>query len=265
MPGFSPAQYEGVVNALVSGTNTLAQKVTELPAAAAGTLNNWLVPGVIKESLAWLVEKACEVGKWVLDKIADLLKGAVAPLRMYYDAYQWTDVRGLCTGVAGVLKDTNLTVDDVWKGSAKDAYVKHMTAHSSAAARCGSIADRTVVSLNVCASAGLAFYVAVGALVGKLIAEFVGAIIAVSSGVFAWVAFATIADSGITGGMIWGLVAALTAFLGTQISQLIALHGEASDIGSFPGGRWPVSGAATFADATFKDGDADWYLREPQR
>jgi hypothetical protein len=114
----------------------------------------------------------------------------------------------------------------------------------------------------VCAAGGLAFYVALGVIVVKLIVEFAGAIIAVGSGVFSAVgAFVVITDAGITSGMIWAAVGALTALLGAQATQMVVMHGEATDGNMFPGGRWPVPGVQNFSDASMKDGDTtDWYL-----
>jgi hypothetical protein len=261
---FSPGQFDAVVNDLVAGGNTLSSKIAELPNAANKTLTNPWVPGFIKDSISWLVEKACAVGRWVVDKVVDLLKGAVAPVRMFFDAWNWMDVRQVCSGVAGTLKDTNLDVDDAWKGPARDAYVKHMKTHSDAAARCGTIADKAAISLTVCAGAGLAFYVALGVIVTKLIVEFAAAIIAVGTGVFSAVgAFVVITDAGITSAMIWAAVGTLTALLAAEAAQMVVMHGEATDGNMFPGGRWPIPGTQNYNDAAVLDGDTtDWYLEK---
>jgi hypothetical protein len=139
-----------------------------------------------------------------------------------------------------------------------------MKTHSDAAARCGTISDKAAISLTVCAAGGLAFYVALGVIVVKLIVEFAGAIIAVGSGVFSAVgAFVVITDAGITSGMIWAAVGALTALLGAQATQMVVMHGEATDGNMFPGGRWPVPGVQNFSDASMRDGDTtDWYLEK---
>ena len=264
MTTFSPAQYESVVNDLVSGGNTLSGKIQELPLAANKTLSNPWVPGWIKTSVKWLVEKACAVGSWVLDKIVELLKGAVAPVRMFFDAWKWTEIREMTTGVAGVLKDTNLSVDDAWKGTAKDAYVKQMKTHADAAGRCGTVADKAAVSLTVCALAGLAFYVALGVIIVKCIASFVAAIAAVGTGVFSAVgAFVVITDAGITAAMITAAVTALVACLAAQAGQMVVMHGEATDGNLFPGGKWPIPGSQNFNDASMLDNDTtDWHLEK---
>jgi hypothetical protein len=56
-------------------------------------------------------------------------------------------------------------------------------------------------------------------------------------------------------------MAALTALLGAQASQMTVLHGEAVDGGVFPHGHWPDATTTNFSDATVTDGDADWSLR----
>jgi hypothetical protein len=163
MAAFSPAQYEAIVNKLVTGGNDLSGKICELPPAAQKTLDN-----------------------------------------------PWA------------------------------------------------------ISLTVCAAGGLAFYVALNVIVVKLIVEFAGAIIAVGSGAFSAVgAFVVITDAGITSGMIWAAVGALTALLGAQATQMVVMHGEATDGNMFPGGRWPVPGVQNFSDASMRDGDTtDWYLEK---
>jgi hypothetical protein len=57
-------------------------------------------------------------------------------------------------------------------------------------------------------------------------------------------------------------IATLTAFLGTQATSMISLHGEAVDVSKFPDGRWPRSNTSTYGDATVTDGDADWSLAQ---
>lgn len=264
MTTFSQAQYDAVIHAVTAGTTELAAKIAALPPAANDTLTNDWVPDVIKTSIRWLVDRACAIGTWLLDTITDLLKGAIAPIRMLYDSWQWMDVRRIASGVAGTLKDTNLTVDDMWQGPAKDAYVKHMKTHSDAASRCATIADKTAICLTVCAGAGLAFYVALGVILSKVIAEFAASIAAVSSGVFSAAgAYVIITDAGITSGMIWAAIAALTALLGAQANQMIIMHGEATDGTMFPAGTWPIPGTQNYHDASMLDGDTtDWYLEQ---
>jgi hypothetical protein len=54
-----------------------------------------------------------------------------------------------------------------------------------------------------------------------------------------------------------------TAFLAAQANAMIALHGDAVDPTSFPGGVWPMSNIGQYSDATVKDDDAGWSLKRP--
>ena len=58
-------------------------------------------------------------------------------------------------------------------------------------------------------------------------------------------------------------VSTLAAFLAAQANAMIALHGDAVDPTSFPGGFWPKSNTDQYSDATVKDDDADWSLKRP--
>src|SRR5262249_62359097 len=126
-----------------------------------------------------------------------------------------------------------------------------------AANKIASISDKTATALQICAAAGLAFYVAIGAILVKFIAAMVTAIAAFGSAVFSWAGAALIVEeAGVNSGLIWAAIGALTAALGTQAQQLIGLHGEAVDNSFFPGGRWPNPVTGSFSDATVTDGDA---------
>jgi hypothetical protein len=260
--GFSQAQYESAVNKVTQGTQDLNLKIQAVPGAANNTLGKWYIPGFIKDAVRWLAEKICDLASWILEKIVDLLKGAIAPIRMFVDAFEWQDLRGTASGVAGQLKDTALSVDDIWKGSARDAYVKAMKPQSDAADRIGKIADKVHTSLTVCAIAGLTFYVALGVIVVKFVVAMVAVIAALGSVALSWAgALLALEEAGVNSGLIIAAVAALTALLGAQATQMGTLHGEANDADMFPGGKWPDPATGTYSDGTVKDGDADWSLK----
>lgn len=258
---FSQAQYEAAVNKVVDGGNELGVKIQQIPPAANAAMNHWYIPGFIKDAIRWLAEKMVEMATWILDKIVELLKGAIAPIRMFVDSFEWQDIRGLASGVSGRLKDTALQVDDVWKGSARDAYVRAIPPQSMAADRIAKIAEKVHTSLTVCAVAGLAFYVALGVIVVKFIAATVTAIAAFGSAVFSWAgALLIVEEAGVNSGLIIAAVTTLTALLGAQATQMGVLHGEAIDASLFPGGRWPDPATGNYSDGTVTDGDADWSL-----
>ncbi|MCP2322176.1 hypothetical protein HDA40_000683 [Hamadaea flava] len=260
--GFSQAQYEAAVNKVTDGANGINTKIGQVAPAANSAMDHWYIPGFIKDAIKWLAEKITQLAQWILNKIIELLKGAIAPIRMFVDAFDWQDIRGLASGVSGQLKDTALTVDDVWHGSARDAYVKAMKPQSDAADRVAKIGDKVSTSLTVCAVAGLAFYVALGVIVVKFIAAMVTAIAAFGTAVFSWAGAALIVEeAGVNTGLIIAAVTTLTALLGAQAAQMSTLHGEAVDASMFPGGKWPNPVVAGYSDGSVKDGDADWSLK----
>lgn len=259
---FSQAQYEAAINRLTSGLNDLSVKIGQIPAAANAAMNQWYIPQAVADAIRWIAEKLVNLLTGMLNTIKDLLKGAIAPIRMFMDSFAWQDIRGVSSGVSGRLKSTALQVDDVWKGTGRDAYVNIVPPQSNAADRIAKIATSTHATLTICAAAGLAFYVALGVIVVKLIAAAIAAIAAFGSAVFSWAgALIILEEAGVNTGLIIAAVGALTALLGAQAAQMGSLHGEAVDASMFPGGRWPDPATGTYNDATVTDGDADWSLR----
>lgn len=69
-------------------------------------------------------------------------------------------------------------------------------------------------------------------------------------------------EAGVNTAIIVAAVSTLGAFLGAQATAMVMLHGDAVDPASFPNGVWPTSNAGQYSDATVKDGDADWSLKD---
>ncbi|MCP2257107.1 hypothetical protein LX15_000792 [Streptoalloteichus tenebrarius] len=98
-------------------------------------------------------------------------------------------------------------------------------------------------------------------IVVKFVGAMATAIAAFGSAVFSWAGAALVVEeAGVTSGLVWASVGALTATLGTQAQQLIGLHGETIDTSAFPGGRWPNPATGSYDDGSVKDGDAKWSL-----
>ena len=92
--------------------------------------------------------------------------------------------------MVGNLRPEALSVGRHWHGPANDAYTKAIKPQSDAAAKLGTIAERTAASLTVCAAAGLAFYVALGVIVVKFIAAAVTAVVGLTGFSAAWMILA---------------------------------------------------------------------------
>jgi hypothetical protein len=261
---FSEEQYRAAIDKIRSGLTELNAKIQQIPGAANAAVANPDMPQAVRDAVIWLTKKMVDILTAIVNKIIELLKGALAPIYMFRYAYGWQDVRGMSSGVVGNLRPEALRVNRYWTGAASDAYNRAVKPQSEAVAKIGSIAERASTSLNVCAAAGLAFYVAIGVIVVKFIAAAVAVIAALGSIVLSWAGLALIVEeAAVNTGMIIAVVAALTALLGAQASQMAVLHGEAIDTSAFPSGRWPESTSDTFSDATVLDGDAKWSLRQP--
>ena len=257
------SQYEATIDKLTAGLADLSAKLNEVGPTVQAAASRWYITQSIADDLVWVGNKIVELGSLVLDKIAELLKGAAAPVTFFFTAQDWQDVRGLSTGVSGQLKPELLGVARVWHGDAANSYIKQIKPQSDAAARIGVIADKTATALNTCAIAGLAFYVALAVILVKFIVATIAALAALGSVVFSWAGAALIVEeAAVNTGMLVAAVSGLVAVLGAQASQMVVLHGEAIDASAFPGGRWPDATPSQFSDATVTDGDADWSLQD---
>jgi hypothetical protein len=259
---FSKAQFEAVIQEITTGMEDFRKNIDQVLPTAAAAMNRGYVPGNVRATMMWLARETVEVGRDLLDLFADLLKGAIAPVYMFADAWDWMDIRGAATTVSSGLDEHKLAVDDSdWSGRAHSAYARVAAAQSQAAGRIGSIAGSTSTHLLACAVAGTGFYVTLAAVLVKLIAASVAALAAFGSGVFSPAGAAIVLEeAGLNTAIITGALVTLTGFLAAQATSMVNLHGEAVDSTSFPGGMWPASNASTFSDATVVDGDADWSL-----
>jgi hypothetical protein len=259
---FSVAQYQATIDDLTSGLTKLSGKIDEVPPVVSAATNHWYIPQEVTDAIVWIGEKMIELGTWILNKINELMQGALAPVMMFGAAWDWQDVRGMVNGVAGNLKPEQLTVGRLWHGPAADAYARQIKPQADAATRIGTMSDKAASSLTICAVSGLAFYVALGVILIKFTIAFIVALTALGSAVFSWAgAELIVEEAAVNTGMIIAAASALTAVLGAQASQMVTLHGEAKDPNNFPTGHWPDATPGQFSDATVTDKDADWSLR----
>lgn len=259
---FSKAQFESLIEEITGGMDDFAVKLNDVYPTAHNAVNHWYVPGPVKDAVLWLARESVEVGAKLIEFLVDLLKGAVAPVYMYFDSEAWQQVRGSATLVASTLSAHHLLVDDSdWSGSARDSYVGSVSGQSDAAARVGTIADSTSNLLLMAAAAGAVFYAALAFVIAKMIIAAIAALIAFGSVVFSPAGAAIILEeAGVNTAIIGTAVATLIAFISAQVNALVNLRGLAVDATAFPAGKWPVSNSGTFSDATVHDGDADWSL-----
>lgn len=261
---FSQVQYEAVIDEIENGMKSFEAHLARVVPAANSATNHWYVTPQVAAAMKWIAEKTVEVGKAILDWFIDLLKGATAPIFMFIDSWQWVDIKGKANGVSTDLSSQNLVVDDTdWSGNARDAYLAAATAQSTAAGRVGSIAGSTSLNLLACAGAGLLFYIVLAGVLAKLISATVAAIAAFGSGVFSWAGAAIVLEeAGVNTAVIVTALSTLAAFLAAQTTAMITLHADAVDPTAFPRGVWPKSNTTLYSDATVKDGDADWSLKD---
>jgi len=256
---FSEAQFQAAVDKINSGMSDLSSRIASIRPTAESALNHWYIPGFVADAVLWLADKAISLAKAIWGKIVELLKGVAAPVHFFRYAFDWEGIRGLASAASGELNPVALPAGKRWKGAAADAYFKIIPLQAGAAARIGTISDKTAVALGICAAAGLAFYIALGIILVKFIVAMVGVIAALGSVAFSWAGVAlAVEEAGGNTGLIVAAVTTLTAVLGTQAQQMAILHGEAVDASTFPGGRWPDPTTGAYRDGSVKDGTASW-------
>lgn len=261
--GFDLAEYEATINQLENRLGELTRMVQRLPALAADIAGRRYLPSFVITAATEACALVARYGNTIIERIRELLRGAVAPLRFYMLGHEWSEVRRLVTGVAGDLQPATLSVDHFWKGNAADAYKSVIPSHAAAATRIGMMADRTQTALTWSAAAGCTFYLGVLLVLFQLLVNYLAAIAAIITGVGAPAGAATAASStGITLAELGALAALLVAALGTQGIQLDNLYSEAADQSAFPHGHWPPASTHWYNDGTVTDGDADWSLQQ---
>jgi hypothetical protein len=238
---FNSSQYEAVTAKLTSGMQDLSGKLNQVGPKAESTANHWYVPDVVADALIWSANKLIELGSWVLNKIKELLEGVAAPGEMFFYAMDWqSNVRGPASFVAGEVAPEALVAPKHWSGDGATAYTTSVKGQPTAATQIETSSDKIAAGLNICAVAGLAFYVALGVILLKFITTTIAAIVALGSVVFSWAGAALIVEeAGVNTAMITAAVAALVAVLGAQGQQMAIIEGESVDDSAFPGGHWP--------------------------
>lgn len=243
---FSDAQFQETISKLNAGLNELSTKIAEVPPAANAAMDHWYIPESIKDAIGWLAEKITELATWIWNKIKEMMVGIAAPVYFFQYAVDWQDIRGIANGVTGELTPEAMPATRSWTSSAGAAYSKIIKPQGDAVGKIATIAHGTADALQICAVAGLAFYVAIAIILVKFIAAMAAAIAAFGSGVFSWAGAALVVEeASVNSALIWSAIAALIGALSTQAQQMTGLHGEAIDNSTFPGGHWPdpITGA----------------------
>jgi hypothetical protein len=256
------ADYEAATTRFTSESNRLSAKLAEIRPAALMALNQWYITPGMADAIIWLADKVIELGTALWHKLVELARGIAAPYFMFQHAYEWMEIKGHATGIATNLRPEFLAVDRHWQGRAADAYVRVIQPQVNAAARIGTMADKTAISLSICGAAATAFYLALGIIVLKFFVAITAAIAAFWTAVLSWAGAAIIVEeAAVNTAAITAAVGALLGLLATQATTLVAMHGEAVDRTAFPDGHWPNPAAAEFSDGTVRDRDADWSIQ----
>lgn len=238
---FSTAQYEAVMEKIENGLHDIPGKQQSFASKVNELLDGWWITEPVARAIKSTVDEIVHGVTWIVDKAWEVIQGAAAPIAMFLYATDWQGkVRSKASTVAGETDPKGLKAPLEWEGRAADRYTKATWRQSGAASQVAKVADTVGQALNYSAVAGLAFYVSVGAIVGKTIVVLSAASAAAASGVGAPVgllgALGTVLSDAT---YLVAAITALAALLGTQAQQLANVQGEARDGAAFQGRHWP--------------------------
>jgi hypothetical protein len=179
---------------------------------------------------------------------------------------KWLEIMRLANGVANDLKEPKIRpgrVGQKWEGTAAEAYFGAMEPQVAAAARIGSMAEKTSTTLGTMHIAGVVFLGAVAVALTVAIGGILAVIVSVPTGpgVVAGLKVALVAVLGAA----TTLIVAFVGFLAAQNAAAATMTAEAGNPLGFggPGGTWPKI-APLSTDVTASDGDpADWRPKKP--
>lgn len=241
---FNPEQFQAIIDKLNNGLTTLTTHTNEMGPKVESAVNHWYVPDAVARACIWVVKKIVEGVTWVINKLVDLLQGALAPVAMFYDAFTWQgeEIRGKASGAASSTQKFNLTSLKYWEGAGATAYTNAIFPQSAASAQVASSSSTVAGCLTACGVAGLAFYAALGVFIAQLIAVSAAAAAAAASVVALPVAGgAVVAETTLGPAVIGAAVLAVLSVLGAEGTTMAQLAGEGTDKSAFPnGGHWPV-------------------------
>jgi hypothetical protein len=240
VPVFSPSQHQAVVDKINEGVPKALSNIGTVRDNALTVADFPLLPPGMGHVIRVLVDEVVKVFEDFMTQFQALIDGLGAPLEFWARSDEWETIRGQASLVAGQITPGVLGSTGDWSGPAATAYTKAIGPQSTAASTLAAVADKTATALTICAVSGLAFYTALALLLAQFIA------IQIAAGIADVTVVGTIPglivalqDTVSTGSLIVAAVVSLSAVLGTQTTQMIALHGTASDNTAFPGGHWP--------------------------
>ncbi|MFE9422779.1 hypothetical protein ACFYNO_07445 [Kitasatospora sp. NPDC006697] len=239
----SPAnQHQTVLDQISSAVQSLNNTLQSLPGKAREAADQWWMPPQLGSILVGSAETIAWCGREFLQTVVECLEGSAAPLIMIANAYEWTDIHGIATTVAGEIQPSTLGSTGNWQGPAATAYTKSIAPQSSAATAIAGIAEKTSSSLYTCSAAGIAFYTAVLTVVAKFQVVLTALIVTFFTDIGAIpAAMDAVTETAEDSATLKVLVLALVAFLGAQATEMGTLHDKAGDNSNFPGGHWPVA------------------------
>ncbi|MBE6482639.1 MAG: hypothetical protein E7Z94_09790 [Actinomyces ruminicola] len=235
---FSESTYNATLATVGNGIAGINTNMVRLSAGVARALQIPLIPEWLADLLTSSFEAIKSAVSAFLSKVGELLEGAAAPILFYKRAWDWSDdIKRPMVDVSDAISAEHLIDTEYWDGEGYRAYARAVSDQSGAASAVADIGGSMATALTVCATTGLAFYVALGVIIYKCVSVLIASIAAIGSGVFTIPGIAMLAgDIAVTSGEVLAAVSALVAVLATQAGSMVSMK---SALDSFPGDDWP--------------------------
>lgn len=249
---FSKSQYEAMTESLRSGLQQISDELPRVVPAAESALNKWYIPKFVQDEAIAALKNATIAIDELRQFIEHLMEGILAPLYFYDLSWKWdgSHVRGAASTVSADIKPVLLEEKLVWNSSAAARYKNAISLQSPAVTQIVQIADSTANSLTTCATAGVAFYVALAALVMNMIEALPPVFAAAAQDGLdpitdIW-AFVKLSNTALSATRLGAAVVTLSAVLAAQAAEMKTLYGNAADNSNFPNGNWPSAAASSW-------------------
>ena len=216
----------------------------------------WL-PGALADAIVSAIQTINEVIAKFFIEVGHFLTEWGVPWTLWSHGNTWTqDIGGKSSELAGQFTTGQLRTDDEWSGDAATAYTNVLLDQRKALEAIKSAADKVNSALKDMAIAIGAFWLALAIAIGSFIAELIPEAPATA---FPPTAPAGAAATGVSTAkvvtLVGAIIAGLSTYAGTIVTQVSNLQNELNSNAAFPGGKWPKATNGVSGDSK------DWKVK----
>lgn len=212
------------------------------------------VPGFVRDAAYKVIEWAFEMLEDLINGLVDIFEGMFVPVTAFLRGLYWDDQKD---GLSTHAENLQTAIDQVsisWKGRGQAAFALHGQKQIDEVTAMAELAKTMRSQCYFTAAAGLTCYLGIAVAVYKFITTATAA--SASTVVDGPVGPAAAGASAGVGVLeVAGVITAVTAALGQNVSGYIAMSDAADALAS----GWPSPGVGQYGDGSASDGDgSDW-------